>query len=678
MDTTSVKLRDELSARSLEQRSVNTIRVLAMDAVQKADSGHPGTPMGLADVAYVLWTRFLKFDPGRPEWPDRDRFVLSAGHACMLQYALLHLTGYDLSLEDLKNFRQWGSPTPGHPEWGHTPGVETTTGPLGQGLSNAVGMAAAEAHLAARLNAGDLKVVDHHTWVLASDGDLMEGVQSEAASLAGQMGLGKLVVVYDDNHITIDGDTALAFDTEDKGKRYQAYGWHVQHVNGHDRPAVARALEAAAAETARPSLIVARTHIAVGAPTKQDTSDAHGSPLGEEEIRKTKELYGFDPDRHFQVDEDVRAHFREAGRRHVPTREAWEVTFRAWRKKYPERGDLWDRLHDPRLPEDAEERPEFETGKGVATRSASGKCLGWLKPRIPALVGGSADLEPSNKTMNDGDLAFSAGHPEGRYFHFGVREHGMAAIMNGMAVHGGLLPFGGTFLIFSDYLRPSLRLAALMRAHVIYVFTHDSVFLGEDGPTHQPIAQLPALRAIPHLTVLRPADARETVAAWEVAIGRKGPVALSLTRQNVPVLDYSALGADPAGVHRGAYVIRDCEGDPELIAFATGSEVHVTVEAARSLEGEGARVRVVSVPSWEIFFEQDEAYRTRILAPEVRQRMAVEAAAPFGWERFTGLDGEIVGIRRFGASAPWERIQEEFGFTPEAIAGVMRRRLGRG
>ncbi len=677
MPTLSPTLKQQLASQDLEQRSVNAIRCLAMDAVQKADSGHPGAPMGMADMAYVLWSRFLRFDPGRPDWPDRDRFILSAGHACMLQYALLHLTGYDLSLDDLKQFRQWGSRTPGHPEHGHTPGIETTTGPLGQGLSSAVGMAVAEAHLAARLNTDDFRAVDHRTWVIASDGDLMEGVQSEAASMAGEWKLGKLTVLYDDNHITIDGTTALSFDGEDKGKRYEAYGWHVQRVDGHDRAAVEKALEAARDETGRPSLIVARTHIALGAPTKQDTSDAHGSPLGEEEIKKTKEAYGWPPEKTFYVPDDVREHFGALGQRHVATREAWEAGFRAWREKHPEKAALWDALFAGEVAVPVEGRPTFETGKGIATRSASGKALGWLKPRVPALVGGSADLEPSNKTHNEGDVAFSAETPGGRYFHFGIREHGMAAVMNGMALHGGLLPFGGTFLIFSDYLRPSLRLAALMNAPVIYVFTHDSVFLGEDGPTHQPIAQLAALRAIPHMTVIRPADAVETVQAWEVAIARKGPVALSLTRQNVPVLDYAALGAR-GDVSRGAYVVSDGEEPPELIAFASGSEVHVTIEAAARLRKEGARIRVVSVPSWEIFLEQDESYRREVLAPEVTNRMAVEAAAPFGWERFTGLDGEIVGIRRFGASAPWEKIQEEFGFTPEAIAQVMRRRLGRG
>ncbi len=676
MSTLKTELQESLADQSLEQRAVNTIRCLAMDAVQKADSGHPGAPMGMADMAYVLWTRFLRFDPEHPQWPDRDRFVLSAGHACMLQYALLYLTGFDLGLDDIKQFRQWGSRTPGHPEYGLTPGIEVTTGPLGQGISNAVGMAAAEAHLAARLNTPEFSPVDHRTYVFASDGDLMEGVQSEAASLAGQMKLGKLIVCYDDNHITIDGDTALAFDGEDKGKRYEAYGWHVQRIDGHDREAVAAALEAARAETGRPSLIVARTHIALGAPNKQDTSEAHGSPLGEEEIRGAKRAYGFDPDVKFPVAADVLEHYRAAGRRNAPAREQWERDFAAWKQKNPEKGGLWDALHDPRIPGDAAGRPTFETGKMIATRSASGKALGWIKQHVPGLVGGSADLEPSNKTFNEGDVAFSAARRDGRYFHFGVREHAMAAIMNGMAVHGGLLPYGGTFLIFSDYLRPSLRLAAFMKAHVVYVFTHDSIFLGEDGPTHQPVAQLAALRAIPHMTVIRPADARETVAAWETAVSRKGPVALSLTRQDIPVLDYDGLGSRPE-VARGAYVLLDCEGTPELIAFATGSEVYVTLQAAQSLASEGAKVRVVSVPSWEIFFEQDEEYRRRILAPEATNRMAVEAASPFGWERFVGMDGEIVGVDRFGESAPWEVIQEKFGFTAKAIEKVMRRRLDR-
>jgi transketolase len=667
--STDLLRKERLAAQDLEQRSVNAIRVLSLDAVERAQSGHPGTPMGLADVAYVLWSQGLRFDPTRPDWPNRDRFVLSAGHACMLQYAMLHLLGYDLSMEDLRQFRQFGSRTPGHPEYGHTPGVETTSGPLGQGISTAVGMAIAERHLAARFNSPEFKVMDHRTVVIASDGDMMEGVQSEAASLAGHLGLGKLTVVYDDNHITIDGNTALAFRGEDVGARYAAYGWHIAHVDGHDREAIGAALQAADVETERPSLIVARTHIALGAPTKQDTAEAHGSPLGAEEAKRARAAYGW-TDEPFVLPESIRDHFLEMGRAHIETRQAWEEGFAAWREHHPDRAATWEAVHHPRLPAPEAGRPVFQAGTAMATRKASLKALEWLKPRVPALIGGSADLTPSNLTMVGEEASFSRENPEGRYVHFGVREHAMAAIMNGLALHG-LRPYGGTFLIFSDYLRPALRLSALMQTPVIYVFTHDSIFLGEDGPTHQPIAALAALRAIPHLTVLRPADAAETVLAWEVALGRRGPVVLCLTRQDVPVLDHAG---DPGSgdLRRGAYVLFGDDA-ADVIAFATGSEVSVTLEAARLVLTEGVRVRVVAVPSWELFFEQDRAYQRRVLAPEIGKRIAVEAASPFGWERFVGLEGEVIGIPRFGASAPWKVLQKEFGFTPDAIAGALRR-----
>jgi transketolase len=653
---------------------VNAIRVLAMDAVQKANSGHPGAPLGMADLAFVLWSRFLRFDPERPDWPDRDRFVLSAGHASMLQYALLHLFGYDLPLSQIQEFRQWGSRTPGHPEH-DTSGVEITTGPLGQGLATAVGMAIAERSLAARLPGPEFNIVDHHTYVIASDGDMMEGVQSEAASLAGHLRLGKLVVLYDDNGITIDGSTDLSFATEDVAARYEAYGWHAQRVDGHDRPALEAAITAAVAEGGRPSLVAARTHIAYGAPGKQDTSASHGSPLGEEEIRLTKEAYGWPSLDPFFVPDEVRDRFRELGRRHQPTRRAWDKRFSEWGEAHPEGADLWQDLHHPSPPDPAG-RPTFDPAKKVATRAASGKTLSWLVPRVPALLGGSADLTPSNLTMTGEEGVFAAENPAGRYLHFGIREHAMAAAMNGMALHGGVLPFGGTFLIFSDYLRPALRLSALMGTRVIYVFTHDSIFLGEDGPTHQPIAALPALRAIPHLTVIRPSDPEETVRAWELALERRGPVALSLTRQGLPVLDREGLGCK-AGLERGAYVLLEVE-DPRLIAFATGSEVHLTLEAARQVNGEGGRVRVVAVPSWEIFEEQEAAYREEVLAPDVTNRMAVEAASPFGWERFVGMAGEVVGMTGFGASAPAGVLAEKFGFTVPAVAAVMKRRLAGG
>jgi transketolase len=665
-----------LAGQDLEQRSVNAIRILAMDAIQKANSGHPGAPLGLADVAYVLWARFLRFDPQAPDWPDRDRFVLSAGHASMLQYAVLHLLGYDLPLEEIERFRQWESRTPGHPEHDLTCGVELTTGPLGQGLSSAVGMAMAERHLAARLNTEDFRVLDHRTYVIASDGDMMEGVQSEAASLAGHLGLGKLIVVHDDNRITIDGETSLTFDTENVGRRYEAYGWHVERTDGHDREGVARALTAARNETERPSLVVARTHIALGSPNKQDSAAAHGAPLGEDEVRETKQAYGWPPKPAFHVPEDVRAHFLELGRRHRAERRDWEEAFERYRERHPQKDRLWDALHRPRVPADTEHRPRFDVGDTVATRAASRQALSWLVPRVPALTGGSADLTPSNLTRAGEDAPFSRENPAGRYVHYGVREHAMAAVMNGMARHGGLLPYGGTFLVFSDYLRPALRLSALMNTHVIFVFTHDSILLGEDGPTHQPVASLASLRALPNLTVIRPSDPNETVEAWEVALERGAPVALSLTRQGLPVLDRSGAGLRD-GLRQGAYVLLDCADPPELIAFATGSEVHVTLEAAHRLNVEGARVRVVAVPSWELFSEQDEGYRTRILAPEVSNRLAVEAASSFGWERFVGLEGETVALDRFGASAPSAELQERLGFTAGAVEAVMRRRTGR-
>jgi len=660
-------------ASELEQRCVNAIRALAMDAVQQANSGHPGLPMGAADAAYVLWSRFLTFDAERPHWPDRDRFVLSAGHGCMLQYALLHLTGYGLTLDDLRGFRQWGSRTPGHPEYGHTTGIETTTGPLGQGISTAVGMAMAERHLAARLNPPGLEIVHHRTWVIASDGDLMEGVSSEACSLAGHLGLGRLNVIYDDNHITIDGNTALAF-TENVDRRFEAYGWHVQRVDGHDRAALAAAMEAARAETSRPSLICSRSHIAYGSPHKQDSEDAHGSPLGAEEVAATKRALGWPEEPAFFVPDDVRAHYTALGTRGREERTAWEARFAAYRTQHPDLAAQWDRMHAAEVTLDPEGRPTFDAGKSVATRAASGKALAWLSPQVPALWGGSADLAPSNLTLIPDEAAFSHETPAGRNLHFGVREHAMAAALNGMAVHGGIIPYGATFLIFSDYLRPSLRLAALMGLRVIYVFTHDSIFLGEDGPTHQPISQLASLRSIPGVTVIRPCDAEETVQAWEVALNRRGPVALSLTRQGLPALDRAGLGIRE-DLNRGAYVVLEPAGTPELMVFATGSEVAPALEAARRLNADGRAVRLAAVPSWELFAEQDAAYREHVLASRVTRRVAVEAAAPFGWERFVGLGGTVIGMNRFGASAPAKDLAEHFGFTPDALASDFQRAL---
>lgn len=661
---------------------VNALRVLAVEAVERAGSGHPGAPMGLAPVAYTLWGRALRHDPTDPGWPDRDRFVLSAGHASALLYALLHLFGYELPLEELRRFRQWGSRTPGHPEHGLTPGVETTTGPLGQGLANAVGMAIAERILAARFNRPGLEIVDHRVFAICSDGDLMEGIAHEAASLAGHLGLGKLIVCYDDNGITIDGPTDLA-SSEDVAGRFRAYGWGVHRVeDGRDLRAIARALDGAMAERDRPSLILVRTTIAEGAPTKAGTAEAHGAPLGSEEVAAWKGEIGW-PDEPFHVPGAVRARFAELAREGMRHRRAWVDRFARWRRAEPELASEWDRVMARRLPAGwVEHLPEL--GERMATRKASGAVLAALAPILPELVGGSADLSGSNNTFLPGNAAFRRDRP-GRYLHFGVREHAMGGVLNGIALHGGMRPYGGTFLVFSDYLRPAIRLSALMRQPVVYVFTHDSIGLGEDGPTHQPIEQLASLRAIPGLVVIRPADGAETVWAWRVALERiDGPTAIVLTRQDVP-----ALGPDrrtPAsGLVRGAYVLaelapeaaeRPGAPDPELrpdaVLIGTGSEVALALEAARILAAEGARVRVVSMPSWELFERQPSGYRDLVLPPSVRARVAVEAGVTQGWERWVGDRGAVVGIDRFGASAPGPVLMERFGFTAERVASVVR------
>ena len=657
--------------------AVNTLRFLAVDAVEQARSGHPGMPMGAAPMAYALWTRVLKFDPGAPAWPDRDRFVLSAGHGSMLLYGLLHLAGYDLSLADLRAFRQWGSRTPGHPEFSVTPGVETTTGPLGQGFGAAVGMAVAERHLAARFNRPGFPVVDHFTYVIAGDGDLMEGVCAEAASLAGHLGLGRLIVLYDDNRITIEGSTGLAF-TEDVDARFRAYGWQVLAVeDGNDPAAVEAALAEARAEEERPTLIRVRTHIGFGSPAKQDTADVHGAPLGPDEARRAKENLGWPPDATFRVPPEAREPFVAAARRGREAREAWEALIARYRAAHPDLARELERRTSGRLPEgwDAD-LPVFPPDpKGTATRSAGGAVLNALARGLPELIGGSADLGPSTKTLLKGEDDFGRGCPAGRNLHFGVREHAMAAVMNGMANHGGVRPFGSTFFVFADYLRPSLRLAALMGLPVVHVFTHDSIFVGEDGPTHQPVEHLASLRAMPNLVVIRPADAGETVEAWKVAVERAdGPTALVLTRQNVPVLDRSTLG--PAeGLRRGAYVLREAGGGPgaiRLILIATGSEVHLALGAAERLEAEGVPTRVVSLPSWELFEAQGGAYRDEVLPPRVEARVAVEAGATFGWERYVGTRGRVVGLDRFGASAPAGVLAERFGFTVENVVRAAR------
>ncbi len=663
----------------LDTLCINTIRMLCVDAVQQANSGHPGMPMGAAAMAYTLWTRFLRHNPQNPKWPDRDRFVLSAGHGSMLLYSLLHLTGYDLPLEELKNFRQWGSRTPGHPEYGRTPGVETTTGPLGQGFANGIGMAIAERFLAARFNRPGYTIVDHHTYGIISDGDLMEGVSHEAASLAGHLGLGKLIYLYDDNHISIEGSTEITF-TEDRMRRFEAYKWHVQEVeDGNDLDAVATAIERAQKEIGKPSLIAVRTHIGFGSPRKQDTPSAHGEPLGPEEVLRTKENLGWPTDVPFFIPEEAAAHFLQARARGKTMEEEWNETFLAYAHAFPELADTWHRWMNHQFPEDLEQYfPSFAPDqKGPATRAASGKVLNALAPHIPNLVGGSADLAPSNKTFISGESDFLAGTYEGRNIRFGVREHGMGSIMNGMALHGGLIPYGGTFLIFSDYMKPAIRLAAMMGLQVIYVFTHDSIGLGEDGPTHQPIEQLASLRSIPNLVVIRPADANEVAQGWRIALQRKnGPVALALTRQGLPILDRSMLG--PAeSVAKGGYILKDTDdGRPDVILMASGSEVPIALEAALELEKQDINVRVVNMVSWELFDEQPAEYRDAVLPEGVTARLSVEAGCTQGWDKYTGSRGVVLGIDHFGASAPFQQLYEKFGITTKNLVEKALQLLG--
>ena len=640
--------------QSAEQLAVNTLKALAMDAVEKANSGHPGMPMGMADIAVTLWDKFLSVDPDHPEWPDRDRFIVSNGHGSMLLYSLLHLSGFPVSMDELKNFRQWKYHTAGHPEIDQSVGIETTTGPLGQGFGTGVGMALAETHLRARLGED---LVDHRTYGFVSDGDLMEGISSETASLAGHFGLGRLVYLYDDNDISIDGSTNITF-SEDVAKRFDAVRWHTQTIDGHDRPAIAEAIEAALGEEDRPSLIVCHTHIAHGAPNKQDTASAHGSPLGEEEIELTKKEMGYPIEPAFFVDDAVYEFFTAAMERGRTARKHWEERFAA-----ADTTD-WDALHSTapiRL-----DGPGFEMGQEMATRASSGKLFGEIARKVPGFIGGSADLAGSTKTVIDPDRLFSADDPTARDIPFGVREHGMGALVNGMAIHGGLRPYGATFFVFSDYMRPAVRLSALMEAPSIWVWTHDSIFLGEDGPTHQPIEHLASLRAMPHLWVIRPADANEVIQAWEVALNRSdGPVALILTRQDLPTL--------PEGnLERGGYIVRD---GSDVTIIATGSEVSAALGAADLLDEEGVAARVVSLPCWELFAQQPVDYRNGVLG--IAPRVSVEAASVFGWEKIVGPDGLSIGIDHFGASAPADVLAEQFGFTAEAVAGRVRSFLGR-
>jgi len=654
----------------LEQLCINTVRALAMDAVQQADSGHAGTAMALAPLAWVLWQKHLRHNPANPDWPDRDRFVLSCGHACVLLYSALYLTGYGLTLDDLKQFRQWGSRTPGHSEYGLTPGVEATTGPLGQGVGNAVGMAIAEAQLAALFNRPGHAVVDHYTFFLASDGDLMEGISHEACSLAGHLKLGKLIGIYDDNHITIDGDTSLAF-SDDTAKRFEAYGWHVQRVaDGNDLSALDAALAAARRTTERPSLVIVRTHIAFGSPGKQDTAEAHGAPLGADEVKRTKQHLGWPSLEPFHVPAESLAQWRRAQERGAGFEAEWRKRWDAYRTAHRDLAAELERRLSGRLPDrwDAD-LPAFRPQDGASeTRAASGKVLNAIAPRLPELIGGSADLTGSNNTQLKDSGDFAAGRYDQRNLHFGVREHAMAAALNGIALHRGFIPYGGTFLIFSDYMRPAIRLAALTQVKPIYVFTHDSIGLGEDGPTHQPIEHLAALRAMPNLTVIRPADATEAVEAWRaVILHRQGPVALVLTRQKVPVID-RAKYAPANGLRLGGYVLADAPGGkPDIVLMATGSEVELILAAYEQLKANGQKPRAVSMPCLEYFAAQPQEYRDAVLPPSVPLRIAVEAAAPQSWYRWVGDKGVVLGIERFGASAPYQRIYQELGLTAENV-----------
>jgi transketolase len=650
----------------LTARAINTIRFLSADAVQQANSGHPGLPMGAAAMAYVLWTRHLHHNPRDPKWPGRDRFVLSGGHGSMLLYSLLHLTGYDLSLEQIKSFRQWGSQTPGHPEHGLTAGVETTTGPLGQGFATAVGTAIGQAHMAAEFGP---ELFDHYVYAIVTDGDLMEGVASEAASLAGHLRLGRLVFLYDDNHISIDGSTDLAF-TEDRVARFAAYGWHTQSVqNGNDLDAVDRAIQAAKADR-RPSLIACRTHIGFGAPHKQDTAKAHGEPLGDDELNAAKQNLGWPTEPRFFIPDDVLAFYRQAVDVGRQAEDAWKKKLADFKASKPELGATLERRLARKLPDRWEAAlPVFPTDpKGVATRVSSGKVLSAIAGVLPELIGGSADLTPSNNTKFEGDTDFQPDSPAGRYIHFGVREHAMGAALNGLALYGGLIPYGATFLIFSDYMKPAIRIAAISGAPSIFVFTHDSVGLGEDGPTHQPIEQLAGLRAIPNLLVLRPADANEVVQSWKIAISQRDrPSLLALTRQAVPVLDRSVT-ASAAGVEKGAYVLAAFgKKTPHIIMMASGSEVTLVYEAGRRLADEGFSVRVVSFPSWDLFEAQDQAYRDSVLPKAVQTRLSVEAGSTLGWDRYVGPSGKVIGLDHFGASAPYKVIFEHFGFTVDNV-----------
>ncbi|HVB02895.1 MAG TPA: transketolase [Chitinophagaceae bacterium] len=653
---------------NVEKQGIDTVRVLAADAVQKANSGHPGAPMGLAPVGHVLWTSAMRFNPRNPEWPNRDRFILSNGHSCLLQYCYLFLTGYDLTLDDLKNFRQLHSKTAGHPEYGLLAGIEVTTGPLGQGFANGVGFAIARDWLAARYNKPGFDLFNYQVFAICSDGDLMEGIASEAASIAGHLKLGNMIYLYDNNHISIEGDTSLAFN-EDVAERFKAYDWHVQTLDdGNDIQALRVAIDKAKLETSKPSLIIVRTHIAFGSPNKVDSASSHGSPLGEEEVRLVKKNLGFDPDQYFAVSADVLHFYREAGTRGIPLNDQWNSLFGQYREKYPELAREYELMSSGKLPEGwIGKLPVFKAGDQIATRKASGKVLNAIAESLPTLIGGSADLAPSTDTHLDNYSSFSAQDRTGRNFHFGIREHAMGAILNGLVLTRGIIPYGATFLIFSDYMRPPIRLAAIMKIRSIFIYTHDSIGLGEDGTTHQPVEQLIALRAIPNITLIRPADANETAQAWRVALEHSGgPVVLVLTRQNLPVIDQ--VKYTPAKeLQRGAYILSDSSEPAKLILIGTGSEVHLLLEAQVKLWEQHIAARVVSMPCWEIFEKQELAYKVTVFPPALKKRLAVEAGSPIGWQKYTTDEGDVLGVTKFGTSAPGEVVFREYGFTVENV-----------
>ena len=665
-----------MPASNLDNLCVNTIRTLSIDAVQKANSGHPGMPMGMADVAYVLWTKFLKHNPKNPDWFDRDRFILSAGHGSMLIYSLLHLTGYDLSLDEIKNFRQMGSKTPGHPEYGMTPGVETTTGPLGQGFGTGVGMAMAEHFLSAKFNKEGHNIVDHYTYAIVSDGDLMEGISHESASMAGHMGLGKLIYLYDSNRISIEGSTDLAF-TEDAVKRFESYNWHVVEIDGHDHDQINDAIKEAQSVTDKPSIIICKTHIGFGSPNKQDSESSHGSPLGESEIKLTKEAYGWDPEKKFHIPEEALNKFREAVSNGEKAEEEWNSRLAKYESSFSEEASVFNKWRNRALsPELEKHLPIFEANeKGMASRAASGKVINAIKDVTPNLFGGSADLGGSTKTDIEGYGSYVVDSPTGRTVHFGVREHGMGAAVNGMALHGGMIPYGATFFVFTDYMRPAIRLAALMKVPSIFVLTHDSIGLGEDGPTHQPVEHLASLRAMPNVTILRPGDANETSYAWKSALeNTTGPTLLVLTRQNLPTHIRSEANS-ASMTQKGGYIFSDSKKEiPDAILIGTGSELQYVIEAKKRLADEGVDARVVSMPSWELFEKQDASYKENVLPEAVKNRVSIEAAATFGWERYVGAHGTAIGLNTFGESAPYEELYEHFGITTEAVVKAALRK----